>query len=82
MDETEQINYLHNYTQILKKVINIVEKIHLIGNHGNTVWNERSMDTCIPWYPNMPSPFTIYSKEGSARKITCLKRAIRIKLPS
>ncbi len=70
MDETEQFNYLHKYTQILTNVINIDEKIYLIGDHGNTVWNERGVDTCIPWYPNMPCPFNTYSKDGSTRKIT------------
>ncbi len=37
MDETEQFNYLRKYKQILRKVINIDEKVHLIGNHENTV---------------------------------------------
>ncbi len=40
LDVTEQFNYLHKYTQIIKKVINFDEKVHLIGNHANTVWNE------------------------------------------
>ncbi len=37
LTESEQFKYFHKYTQILKKVINIDERVHLIGNHGNTV---------------------------------------------
>ncbi len=70
MDKTEQFNYLHKYTQILRKVINIDEKVNLIGNHGNTMWNERGVDTCILWHPNMSCLFNTYSKDGSIRKIT------------
>ncbi len=34
LTQSEQFNYLHKYTQFLKKVINIDERVHLIGNHG------------------------------------------------
>ncbi len=70
LTKSEEFNYLHKYTKILKMVINIDERVHLIGNHGNTMWNEGGVDTCIPWHPNMPCPFNTYSKDGQARRIT------------
>ncbi len=37
------------------------------------MWNERGVDTCIPWRPNMPCPFNTYSKDSQARKITACR---------
>ncbi len=72
LTEIKQFNYLHKYTQILKKVINIDEKVHLIRIHGNMCGMKEAWNL-YPWRPNMPCPFTTYSKDAQARQITACR---------
>ncbi len=41
-------------------MINIDDKVHVIGNHGTIVWADRGVDTCIQWQVNMTCPFNTY----------------------
>ncbi len=58
----KQFEVLTKYTQVLHDVIDIDDKVHLVGNHGAPVWADRWIDTCIPWQVNMPCPFNTYDE--------------------
>ncbi len=45
---TNQFEVLTKYTDMLHNVINIDDKVHVVGNHSASVWVDRGIDTCIP----------------------------------
>ncbi len=59
---TNQFDLLVKYTAMLYKVININDKVHVLGNHGTPVWADRGVDSCIPWQVNMTCPFNTYNE--------------------
>ncbi len=62
---TNQFDLLLKYTAILRKVINIDDKVHVLGNHGAPVWADRGVDTCVPWQVNMSCHFNAYDKDDN-----------------
>ncbi len=68
LTDEEMFSLFIKYMEVLKSIINIRDEVQLIDNHGAPVWNDRGLDTCIPWRANMPSPFTMYNHEG--KKLT------------
>ncbi len=65
---TNQFEVLTKYTQVLHDVIDIDDKVHLVGNHSAPVWADRGIDTCIPWQVHMPCSFNIYDEND--QKVT------------
>ncbi len=61
---------LTKYTIMLRNVINIDDKVQVVGNHGAPVWVDRGIDTCISWQVNMPYPFNTYN-EDNQQVTTC-----------
>ncbi len=61
---TNQFEVFTKYTIMLRNVIDIDDKVHVLGNHGTLVWVDRGIDTCIPWQVNMPCPFNTYDEDN------------------
>ncbi len=67
---TNQFEVLTTYTRMLRNMINIDDKVHVVCNNGTPVWVDRGIDTCIPWLVNMPCPFNTYD-ESDQPVTTC-----------